>query len=207
MCIINRAIPRTRHTQPTTMYAIPRKGFLPPSSDVVLRIILFVPSKADTWYAEKNNCLFQASYSSCWYNYLYAGLMGSMYIDKIGKIDRINIYRWNRDISIMPTEQTQTHSNWHRDDNNRAASPCWTVAECCWFFDTVSWKSAAPRCASRQLDPRSERRCCSRPRDQVATRAWSNSSVSQNSWTAPQDSFPADCGTLCFCPTAKRSRF
>lgn len=35
------------------MYAMPKNGFLPPSSDVVLKIIRFDPSKADTSYARK----------------------------------------------------------------------------------------------------------------------------------------------------------
>lgn len=52
ICIIDNAIPSTKQIHPTTMYAIPRNGFFPPKSDVVLRIILLVPSKEDTEYAK-----------------------------------------------------------------------------------------------------------------------------------------------------------
>lgn len=36
---------------PTVIYAIPKNGFLPPSNDVVDKIIFFEPSKAATEYA------------------------------------------------------------------------------------------------------------------------------------------------------------
>ena len=38
---------------PTVMYAIPRKGFFPPNSEVVERITLFVPLKGVTRKPEK----------------------------------------------------------------------------------------------------------------------------------------------------------
>ncbi|KAL2749694.1 hypothetical protein V1477_001765 [Vespula maculifrons] len=40
--MIDKAIPSTKQIHPTTMYAIPRNGFFPPKSDVVLRIILLI---------------------------------------------------------------------------------------------------------------------------------------------------------------------
>jgi hypothetical protein len=47
-CINRKIIPSRRQTQPTTMYAMPRKGFFPPNRDVVDKIILFVPSNLVT---------------------------------------------------------------------------------------------------------------------------------------------------------------
>lgn len=60
MWINSKAMPSKRHMQPTTMYAMPRNGFFPPRSDVVLKIIRFEPSKAETSYTKKN-CVKYAS--------------------------------------------------------------------------------------------------------------------------------------------------
>jgi len=43
--------PMTIHMLPTTMYAIPRNGFFPPSHEVVDKIIRFVPPNSTTGYA------------------------------------------------------------------------------------------------------------------------------------------------------------
>jgi len=43
--------PRRIQIDPTTRYAMPRKGFLPPSHDVVVRIILFAPLNVRVGYA------------------------------------------------------------------------------------------------------------------------------------------------------------
>lgn len=51
----NKIIPNNKHTHPTTMYAMPKKGFFPPSKDVVDIIIFFDPSNSATEYAEKVN--------------------------------------------------------------------------------------------------------------------------------------------------------
>jgi len=45
------AKPITIHMLPTTMYEIPRNGFLPPSHVVVDKIIRFVPPNTTTGYA------------------------------------------------------------------------------------------------------------------------------------------------------------
>lgn len=48
MWISNKMTPNSKHTQPTTIYAMPKNGFLPPSMEVVDRIIFFDPSKSAT---------------------------------------------------------------------------------------------------------------------------------------------------------------
>jgi len=45
---MRKPTPRRRQIVPTTMYATPRKGFLPPSHDVVENTIDFVPEKLRT---------------------------------------------------------------------------------------------------------------------------------------------------------------
>jgi len=47
----SRARPRVMQIAPTTMYAMPRKGFLPPSTEVVDRIMRLVPSNETTGYS------------------------------------------------------------------------------------------------------------------------------------------------------------
>jgi len=49
--------PRTTQTEPTTRYPIPRKGFFPPSHDVVVSTIRFLPLNEDTGYAADWNTL------------------------------------------------------------------------------------------------------------------------------------------------------
>lgn len=51
----NKATPSTKHMDPTTMYAMPRNGFLPPSRDVVDKIIFLEPSKDVTGYSNRKN--------------------------------------------------------------------------------------------------------------------------------------------------------
>lgn len=43
MWMNSNAMPSSRHTHPTTMYAIPKNGFFPPNNDVVLSIIRLDP--------------------------------------------------------------------------------------------------------------------------------------------------------------------
>ncbi len=43
MCVTVKTTPRSMHMPPTTTYAIPRKGFLPPITVRVEMIIDFVP--------------------------------------------------------------------------------------------------------------------------------------------------------------------
>ena len=44
---------RRMQAEPTTRYAMPRNGLRPPSHDVVVRIIRFVPSNTVTGYSGK----------------------------------------------------------------------------------------------------------------------------------------------------------
>lgn len=42
---------------------MPRKGFFPPRREVVLKIILFLPSKADTGYATKKVFIYKVIFN------------------------------------------------------------------------------------------------------------------------------------------------
>ena len=46
--MMRNTTPRRMQTLPTTRYAMPRKGFLPPSQEVVVRMNRFVPSNIVT---------------------------------------------------------------------------------------------------------------------------------------------------------------
>ena len=47
-CTIRKTTPQTMQREPTTIYAIPRNGFLPPIHEVVDKITLFSPLKGLT---------------------------------------------------------------------------------------------------------------------------------------------------------------
>jgi len=65
MCMIRKTTPRTMQIEPTTRYPIPRNGFFPPSHDVVVSTILFLPLNDDTGYAAcKRNAIVIILYYS-----------------------------------------------------------------------------------------------------------------------------------------------
>lgn len=57
--MINNAMPSIRQIQPTTIYAMPKNGFFPPSNDVVDKIIFLDPSKAETGYPKEKEMLYE----------------------------------------------------------------------------------------------------------------------------------------------------
>lgn len=65
ICIISNATPSNKHKLPTTIYAMPRKGFFPPKREVVLKIIFFFPWKLDTENARNTTFQYHLVFLTC----------------------------------------------------------------------------------------------------------------------------------------------